>query len=501
MAMSLKKGGIEMDYTLKIKEQAEEKTKNVLMICTGGTIGMLHKDKNDPSSPLVPVSWEEIKEHISTLAQLPFGVQAAEMELIDSSDMHPEYWIGIARNIRDKYKDYDGFVILHGTDTMSYTATALSFLLENLNKPVIVTGSQLPLAKARNDAAQNLVTALMLAASYETSNIIIPEVCILFNNLLIRGNRSRKISSSGFAGFDSPNYSPLAKIGEHIDINTKFLRKVPTEGFYINESLNSNVMIFDIFPGLSPEILRSVFAIKGLKGVVLRTYGAGNAPTNEDLLNEIEKAISRKENPLAIVNITQCNQGMVEMGLYEASMKLSQIGVISGVDMTPEAALVKMMFLLGQGYNNEIVKEQMQKDHRGEQSVNVFNFIYEKGETKEGLNTLTTQQLAAGFVKDKIVKANIRFDKIKNVINEKENLNLVVFMNYPSVKPDTSENLPQCLGIMKKINDKTDFVLECTSKVSQIIDPGRPMQLTIVSQNGDVSWEGIVFSIYTDVNN
>jgi len=468
--------------------------KNVLMICTGGTIGMLHKDDGDMTSPLVPAKWDAIKRHFMALTELPFDVVTDEMELIDSSDMHPNYWIDIAKKIRNAYADYDGFVILHGTDTMSYTATALSFLFENLNKPVIVTGAQLPLAKARNDAAQNLVTALMFAASDGMPTV--PEVCILFNNKLLRGNRSRKVSSSGFDGFKTPNCRPLAEIGEHTVVDAKLVRKATTIGFFINESLDSNVMVLDIFPGISPKLLRSVFSTEGLKGVILRTYGTGNVPTSDELLSEIEAAIKKG---LAVVNITQCVQGMVEMGLYDASVRLSRIGVISGVDMTPEAALVKMMFLLGQGYDIEMVKEQMQKNLRGEQSVNVFNFIYDGGNTKNNISRLKAKQIPAGFMIDKIIKANIRFDEIKIEKDEnEEKLNLAVFMNYPSASANINANISQCLGVLENVSDETDFMLECTQKISQVINPALPMQLTVVSQNGNISWKGAILSIYTD---
>jgi L-asparaginase len=482
-----------------VKPNGAKPKKKVLMLCTGGTIGMLPKDANDPKSPLVPASWEKIKANLVALNKLEFAVRVQEMQLIDSSDMHPGYWIDIAQEIKKAYNDYDGFVILHGTDTMSYTATALSFLLENLGKPVIVTGSQLPLAEPRTDAAVNLVTALVLAASDGVPTV--PEVCILFNNVLIRGNRSRKISSSGFAGFSSPNYGLLAEIGEHISINTKLLRKATSEGFFINQDLDKSVMVFDVFPGISPKILRSVFAIENLKGVVLRTYGTGNAPTDKALLKEIDRAIS--ERKLAIVNITQCTQGMVEMGLYDASVGLSRIGVISGVDMTPEAALVKMMFLLEQYKDDiEMVKEQMQKNLRGEQSVNVFNLTYEpKDADSEQVFRLKAKSLSAGCVKEDITKANIRFDEIKTDAQD-EKVRLAVFMNYPSADLETDTDIPQCLGIIESKNDgeesEAHLMLECTEKVRQVIDPNRPVQLTAVSYNGNVTWDSVFFSVYTD---
>ena len=472
------------------------KDKKVLMLCTGGTIGMLPKDENDPKSPLIPASWEKIKKHFPSMSMLPFDVDTIEMDLIDSSDMYPGYWLDIARKIRDNYSYYDGFVILHGTDTMSYTATALSFLLEHLGKPVIVTGSQLPLAKSRNDAAQNLVVALMIAASDGVQTI--PEVCILFNNVLLRGNRSRKVSSSGFAGFDSPNFPPLATIGEHIDINANLVRKASVEGFFINEYLTEDVVILDIFPGISSSILHSVFSVEGLKGVILRTYGTGNAPTKKDFLKEIEYAITIKH--LAVVNITQCTQGRVEMGLYDASSGLLRRGVISGVDMTPEAALVKMMFLLGQGYDTDTVKEQMQKDICGEQSINAFNLIYNNCAcTKDSIFRFKPQYLPAGFVKDKIETASIRFDDIA-VKNMGKNIRLAVFMNYPA-DVTTDLDIPQCLGVIEKSydTDTTDCTLKCTEEVRRVIaDPSRPVQLTVVSQNGEIEWESAILSIYTE---
>ena len=472
-----------------------EKRKSVLMICTGGTIGMLPSNPNDPGSALKPASWKEIKANLHSLASLDFDVETQEMDLIDSSNMHPDYWIELAKKIQDEYKDFDGFVILHGTDTMAYTATALSFLLENLDKPVIVTGSQLPLAEPRNDAAQNLVTSLKIAASDGVETV--PEVCILFNNKLIRGNRCRKVSSTGFAGFDSPNLRPLAEIGEHIKLEKALIRNASSDGFYVNEHLEQNVMLFDIFPGISPKILRSVFDIEGLKGVILRTYGTGNAPTNQEFLNEIDYAINEKG--LAVVNVTQCNQGLVEMGLYEASSQLPRLGVISGLDMTSEAALVKMMFLLGQGYDIATVKEQMQKSLRGEQSYGVFNFIYESGSTKNNVFPLKQQQFPAGFIKEKVTNAAIRFDgkDFKNTKEGEPSPELTVFMNYPNVKLDTPTNIPQCLGTAKR---DTDFVLRCTDKIKQIANPGLPMRLTVVSRYGDINWDSVVFSIYTDVD-
>jgi L-asparaginase len=351
----------------------------------------------------------------------------------------------------------------------------------------------LPLAQARTDAAQNLVTALKIAASDGVETI--PEVCVLFDKKLLRGNRSRKVSSTGFEGFNSPNLTPLAEIGEYIKLDKSVVRKASGDGFYINEHLEENVVLLDIFPGISSKILRSVFNIEGLKGVILRTYGTGNAPTTPEFLSDIDYAVNKKG--LAVVNITQCNQGMVEMGLYEASSQLPRLGVISGLDMTSEAALVKMMFLLGQGYNIATVKEQMQRSLRGEQSYGVFNFLYDNGATKDYVSALTQQQFPAGFNKEKVTNAIIRFDGITDTPLGEASPELTVYMNYPRVSLETPSNIPQCLGTAKR---DSDYALRCTDKVKQIANPSLPMQLTVVSRYGDISWDSVVFSIYTDVD-
>ena len=336
--------------------------KKVLMIYTGGTIGMLPGEDGDPQSALRPASWGEIENCFNVLDRLDFTVDTLEMEPIDSSNMFQAYWIEIAITIRDRYGKYDGFVILHGTDTMAYTASALSFLFENLGKPVILTGSQLPVAQPGTDAVRNLTASLKIAASDGVDTI--PEVCVLFNNKLFRGNRCRKVSSAGFDSFDSPNMPPLAVIGDQIELNKSIIRESSGGEFYIYDSLNNNVMLLDIFPGISGGVLRSVFDIEGLRGLVLRTFGAGNAPTTREFLGEIDYACNEKN--LVVVNITQCSKGAVDMGLYEAGLQLQRLGVISGFDMTPEAALVKMMFLFGQWFDSVRVKEQMQSSLRGE---------------------------------------------------------------------------------------------------------------------------------------
>lgn len=470
---------------------------NVLMIYTGGTIGMLPKEEGNPLSPLVPANWEKLQEFVPSLKQLPIDVDLHEMKLIDSSDMHPDYWIKIAEVIRDRYNKYDGFLVLHGTDTMTYTASALSFLLENLNKPVIITGAQISIGQARNDAVQNLVTSLMLAAPTSFDLPLVPEVCIFFSGKLLRGNRARKVSSSAYEGFRTPNFPELGKIGEHIRIDEKVIRKPSKEGFFINEVLEKNVLMFDIYPGIKPDILDRVFGIEGLKGVVLRTFGAGNAPTATEFLDAIKRGVDKG---LAIVNITQCVEGMVEMGLYDASAGLLKLGVISGVDMTPESALVKMQFLLGMQYDIETVKRLMQKDLRGEQSVNVYNLIYDAG-MADKVYKAPAKQMEAGFQKNRIAKAHMRIDdaSLPEGIKQGE-IKLAAFMNYPSVSETTDTSIPQCLGILKSIykGEPANLILDCTDRVAQVLNPDRPVQITLVSLTGHpTKWEGAFLSLYT----
>ncbi len=335
----------------------------ILIINTGGTISMVHSNKEDVHSPLRPSkSWNEVTNNYKFLSSLNVDYISVS-EVIDSSNMDYRKWIEIAEIIEENYDKYKGFVILHGTDTMSYTASALSFMLKNLSKTVILTGAQLPIQKTRSDGLQNLLTSVEIIES-QTEDTIIPEVCVFFRDHLFRGNRSRKLNSTNYFGFSSPNYLPLVEAGTEIKVYNHRLLKMPKEKFYVDYEIDPNVIIIDIFPSFHEGILKKIFeSNSGIKGLILRTYGSGNAPTYESFLNVIKYIIDQN---VVVLNITQCTTGSVILGLYESSDSLSKLGVVSGKDMTPEAAITKLMHLLGTCNTVKEVKELLTQNIAGE---------------------------------------------------------------------------------------------------------------------------------------
>jgi L-asparaginase len=312
---------------------------------------------------LEPFNFSTIREHIPELKQLNCHIEFyAFHKPIDSSNVQPDFWTELTTVIEKKYNSYDGFVILHGTDTMAYTASALSFMLENLSKPIILTGSQLPLGVIRTDAKRNLITTIEIAAA----KTVVPEVCIYFSNQLFRGNRAEKFTSSKFDAFQSPNYPALAEAGTEIRFNKNAIHKNSTGKFKVyHHGFDINIAVVRVYPGLSKATLESTLATKGLKAVVLETYGSGNAPTNSWFISSLEKAITRG---VVILNVSQCSGGIVEQGKYETSFHLKKIGVISGGDVTREAAVCKLMFLLGKGLSKKQIGKYLTANMKGEMS-------------------------------------------------------------------------------------------------------------------------------------
>jgi len=338
---------------------------SILLIYTGGTIGMI---ENPETGVLESFNFEHLKNNVPELKKLGYQIDSLQFDPpMDSSEMGPESWKELVRIISDHYQQYNGFVILHGTDTMAFTASALSFMLENLSKPVILTGSQLPIGMLRTDGKENLITAIEIAAAEENGMPVVPEVCIFFENDLLRGNRTRKVNADNFNAFRSYNYPPLAHAGIYIKYDTPQIyhsvSRKPLKPHYL---LDRNVAILKIFPGISPQVVESILNIPGLKGVVMETFGSGNAPSYEWLLKMLKKAVERN---IVIINVTQCFAGHVEMHRYETGGKLLDVGVISGHDITTESAVTKLMFLLGHGLSPNEVVEHMNCSLIGEITI------------------------------------------------------------------------------------------------------------------------------------
>ncbi len=338
----------------------------VLLIYTGGTIGMV---ENPETGALEPFDFSLFTTNVPEMIRLNFAIDTHVFNPpIDSSEISSEKWIEIIDVLKKNYDKYDGFVILHGTDTMAYTASILSLMIENLTKPIILTGSQLPIGKLRTDGKENLITALEIAADKdENGRSHVPEVCVYMQNYLMRGNRVKKINSENFSAFESPNYPPLAEVG----INIKYHKEVINlpdynKTTYFNRNLDENIMILKLFPGIQKQAVEAVFSIPGIKGVILETYGSGNSPSfpwlSEILFNAVQKGI-------VILNITQCLYGRVEMQRYETGQHLLNVGVISGYDMTTEAALAKMMILFGEGKTSKEVVALMTQSLEGEVTI------------------------------------------------------------------------------------------------------------------------------------
>lgn len=343
--------------------QTDDVRSSILIIYTGGTIGM---KTDEATGALVPFDFSGIYEEFPSLKRLHVDIDVHTMpQLIDSSNVRPADWCAIAGVLRDNYGRYDGFVILHGTDTMSYSASALSFMLENLAKPVVFTGSQIPIGVLRTDGRENLITAIEIAGARIGGRAAVPEVSLLFHNRLYRGNRTRKCSAEELDAFSSPNCPPLAEVGVKISYNLQQIARPervagPLE---IATMLSEGVAIVKLFPGIGEYTLRAILSVEGLRGVVLETYGAGNAPTSEWFLRLMRETVERG---VVVLNVTQCDNGSVEMQIYETGQRLRAAGVVSAHDMTTEAAITKLMYVLGKNLTVEQSMELLGRPLRGE---------------------------------------------------------------------------------------------------------------------------------------
>ncbi|HBX52152.1 MAG: L-asparaginase 1 [Bacteroidetes bacterium RIFOXYA12_FULL_35_11] len=336
---------------------------SILIIYTGGTIGMI---KSEETGSLVPFNFENLLKYIPLLKNYDAEISSLSFEPpVDSSNINPEAWIQLTAIIEENYDKYDGFVILHGSDTMAYTASALSFMLENLSKPVILTGSQLPIGLLRTDGRENLIVALEIACAKKDGKPIVPEVCIYFENMLFRGNRTHKFNAENFKAFISSNYPPLAEVGVHIKYNHQLIRQPQINFLIPHTKLNNNIALLKLYPGMNKKVVDAILNTEGLKAIVLETFGSGNAPTDKWFIDCLKNAI---QNDIVILNVTQCKGGSVELGKYETSELLKEIGVLGGGDITTEAAITKLMYLLGHELKKKEIEKLLPISLRGELS-------------------------------------------------------------------------------------------------------------------------------------
>lgn len=335
----------------------------LLIIYTGGTIGMAY---NDATGALIPMGFKEIRYHIPEIARLgcEFDMHAFNPPM-DSSNMSPDIWMKLANLVYDHYNTYDGFVILHGSDTMAFTASALSFMFENLSKPVILTGSQLPIGEIRTDAKENIITTMEIAGAKKDDRAMVPEVCIYFDYYLFRGNRTKKNSTEKFDAFYSLNYPPLAEAGIDIQYNEANIIRPAGLPFTVNTKMSTDIAVLKMFPGITPNAVEAVLHTTGVKAVIMETFGNGNAITASWFIDSLRKAM---DNGIIVLDRTQCDGGSVELGRYETSAYLKAIGVTNGNDMTFEASVTKLMWLLGQGYPPDKTKQLLETSLRGELS-------------------------------------------------------------------------------------------------------------------------------------
>lgn len=455
---------------------------------------------DEPGHPLTALSLEKLQKGLPDISEVAPNTEVMVKKfekLMDSSSMTPKDWVKIAEEIEKVYEQYSGFVIIQGTDTLSYTASALSFMFENLDKPVVITGSQLPLSYARTDATNNYLHSLMVAAYDATDLPKIPEVVVVFGDKIIRGCRTRKMSASAMAGFESPNCPLIGEVRERIVIYEDRIRKISyNSDFQANTQINENVLDISIFPGFRADDLRAILSLPKLQGVVFRTYGSGNGPEDDDFLDALGQAEDK-----VVVNITQCPQGMVEMGLYAASVGFIDKGMISGLDMTPEAAMAKLMVTLGSQIPEE-VKLQMQISQRGEQSMNLFDFEFKSPEKMSDLPWSGAVTPDRRFAPGNLNRVVLRINSLSLGMKNDDAGSIDVYMNRPNASQSDSENTdhPRRIASIPVGKNETRGVVEEIQlrQVRSIIGDSNVTLTLVPSEGVTFNFEKLSLAMFTN---
>jgi len=501
-------------------------TPPVCVLYTGGSVGMVPKDPDDDRSPLVTSAVRNIPPYLQRLTELEFDIHFWETpEPLDSSNIQPTDWLTIARTIRRLYSRYQGFVVLHGTDTMTYTASALSFLFRDLGKPILLTGAERPIAQLLTDAVANIMNALQLAAPQALSKPIVPEVCIYFGGKLIRGNRAKKTHSLAFAGFDSPNCELLGTVEDKIDIHTAIVRSPPADPYsraghapveLTVDKLDDRVAIFEIYPSTEPclDLLEHMLTkSEKVRAVVLKTYGTGNAPTlPERFLRLIESGV--RDHGRLIVNLTSCPAGQVEVRLFETNARLFELGVINGGDMTSEAAATKLMWLLskharhGDQLDREAIVRDMQIDQRGELRYSVYNLVYKDVRLADVTSYAPSSKYIGDIDPDEIDHAYVRVHGIRVESQQPQEFELALYFQCPQVTPETADQYRRRrLGTVRREWDGTEsqrrdgitFNLDATQVVREHLEMKDHLSVQILPESAaPVTIETLELAIFTE---
>ena len=465
------------------------------MLYTGGTLGMKPSIPGNLASPLYPASLDELREALGDMGEeagISFELgtltedDGSAIAPFDSSEVSPKHWLTIGAAIERVYERFDGFVVIHGTDTLAYTASALSFLLVNLAKPVVFTGAQRPLFFERTDGRQNLTNALYVAGYKATGLPLIPEVTVCFGDTLLRGNRTRKISTSARDGFESPNYPPLGYLGEPIQIYQDRVRSAPAPNapFYVHRRLVSEVMDVSLFPGIRAPQLKALMEQPDLKGLVLRTFGSGTTPRDPQLLEVVANAAADGK---ALLVITQCLEGRVDLGRYDASMRLLKERVVSGFDLTPGAALTKLMWLLALEQGDELAV-QLQVSHRGEQSFNQFDLFW--GPLERSPVSEFSGRPHGLVEKRRLERALLRIHGLESEGR------ILIFLNAAGLTAEAYADDVRCVAIIRSTDP--DQVVDLTQGLKRLMVEAQPVRLTLTSEGREFSAEQLHLSLLVE---